>query len=32
MKMNPVSYHWIKGDSYTHIGFLAQELETVCPK
>ena len=32
MKMNPVSYHWIKGDSYTHIGFFSQELETVLPE
>lgn len=32
MKMNPVSYHWIKGDNHTHLGFLAQELETVLPE
>jgi hypothetical protein len=32
MAMNPVSYHWKKEDGYTHIGFLAQELEQVLPE
>ncbi|MBP6397788.1 MAG: tail fiber domain-containing protein [Saprospiraceae bacterium] len=32
MQMNPVSYHWIKDDGNTHLGFLAQELEQVLPE
>lgn len=32
MKMKPVSYHWIKDDGNTHLGFLAQELEQVLPE
>ncbi len=32
MEMNPVSYHWIKDDGNTHLGFLAQELEQVLPE
>lgn len=32
MALNPVTYHWKQDDGYTHIGFLAQELETVIPE
>jgi hypothetical protein len=32
MQMRPVSYKWIQDDGETHLGFIAQELETVLPE
>jgi len=33
LALNPVSYQWKSGeDTRSHIGFLAQELETVIPE
>ncbi|MBK8623347.1 MAG: tail fiber domain-containing protein [Saprospiraceae bacterium] len=31
LQMNPVSYKWKKGDDDTHLGFLAQEMESILP-
>lgn len=32
LQLNPVTYRWKKDDGHTHVGFIAQEIETVLPE
>lgn len=32
LQLNPVTYRWKQDDGHTHVGFIAQEIETVLPE